>query len=1288
MTLTDWSRTILFRATAISLAGLMAFNATANGLEMLGIFAAESGQKIARKFVGHYTDKPTRVYLGEAPGRDPHRDNWWTARQRADYSRAKLNKLFSQAIEDGNVLASTVPAAVASFAMLQGGSGGSNGGGSTPGEGDGPGGGSGGTGGGGGPRPGEPNGGLGGESNTNTGNKLSTLPIVSWGSLGDSGVSFNLYHSSRTDWNETLGHGWSHSYEAEITYTSGSSAILRMPDGLLVPYTEASGVFTPPPGWNHDLVKNSGGSFTLTFKDQKKMEFNSSGQLTQVKDRNGNATNITRNGSGQITLIESADGRDLTLTYNGSGRVSTITDPLSRVWTLAYNASSQLTGVTYPTLNSTSHTRSFTYNAAHDILTETDLRGKVWTWTYDSEGKMTAFSNPLSQTTSYSYSSSATTITFPDTTTRVDNYSSGLLASRVDEASFSSAFVYDTDRNITRLTDKRGKEWTATYDSKGNVLTRTNPLNKTWTYTCSSLNDLLTAENPKGEDTIYTRDGSGRVTLIDDGLGRDSVRYTYDSFGQVLTAKDALNRTTTYSYNSKGELTSTTDPGSVTTTLAYDNLSRVTSITDAALNTTTLTYDAWGRAITVTHPDSSAAAVTYNNEGQVLSSQDEEGRVSSWTYDDAGRQTSFTNGRSDTETYAYNSVDLLTSVTNGRGKTRTYTYTSRGEVASLTMPDGTEEDWTYNGEGQETSYTNGLGQVNSYTYDDAGQSTGVDYPSGTDTSFTYDDAGRVTAMVDGTGTTTWVYDAAGQISSLAQPQGTLTYTYNLAGQRTAQSGASQSQSWTFNSSTGRLTSTSNGFGEDTTFTYDSLGRLATKTFEGNNYEVYTYDSRGRLTNIKHRRPNTDILREYTYTYDDSGKVLTYRVGTLTTTYAYDGAGQLTSESRTGYSATYSYDANGNRLTRTVGGTTENYAYDDGDKLQDVKVGGTAIKTFGYDAAGRTTSVTTSAGTTTIGYDFESRATSISGPGISQSNTYNGLDTRVSSTTNSVSNTFLRDGAYVTDPVVKDSNATYTPGLYERRAGSTRQLHHNLKNVELQTTLTPAVSASRTYDAFGNVLSSTGTHRGPFGNGGGFGYQEDATGLKLLGHRLYDSSTGRFLTRDPIKEGRNWYVYCDNDPVGFGDSEGLIRRRIGKWIADGIGRLITRLLPKPKVSPIVEASGPKWPSKPIVRAGLPKISRQKQNKHVKGTKEHAQTTEPKSVFASKEKADYFVEEAYKRGTLIRDKDGQKIIDFVFDEVVGVDYRGRPQGKVRVHVGKDHMHGHPAGGVPDWFIGPVP
>jgi RHS repeat-associated protein len=87
-------------------------------------------------------------------------------------------------------------------------------------------------------------------------------------------------------------------------------------------------------------------------------------------------------------------------------------------------------------------------------------------------------------------------------------------------------------------------------------------------------------------------------------------------------------------------------------------------------------------------------------------------------------------------------------------------------------------------------------------------------------------------------------------------------------------------------------------------------------------------------------------------------------------------------------------------------------------------------------------------------------------------------------------------------------------------------------------------AKRDYDAFGNVISSTGTWGSAFGYAGGFGYQEDATGLKLLGHRYYDSSTGRFLTRDPIKDGRNWYSYGagEGNPISGVDPTGKI------WVA--------------------------------------------------------------------------------------------------------------------------------------------
>ena len=259
---------------------------------------------------------------------------------------------------------------------------------------------------------------------------------------------------------------------------------------------------------------------------------------------------------------------------------------------------------------------------------------------------------------------------------------------------------------------------------------------------------------------------------------------------------------------------------------------------------------------------------------------------------------------------------------------------------------------------------------------------------------------------------------------------------------------------------------------------------------------------------------------------------------MVTNYGYDLAGQLNSETRAGYTASYTYDGNGNRLTRVVNGVTENYSYDGGDKLTAI-TGGADPRTFSYDAAGRTTAITRASGVTSFAYDFESRITSITRGGMTtNSYTYNGLDTRVGVVDSLGSRSIRRNGVGVTAPVLGDGLARYvTSG--EVRGGVKTTFHAGLKNADLQTNVSAVASASRTYDAFGNVVGTSGTWRSPFGHAGPFGYQSDAdTGFQLLGHRYYDPSTGRFLTRDPAKDGRNWYAYAGNSPITRADPNGL------------------------------------------------------------------------------------------------------------------------------------------------------
>ncbi|HJP82670.1 MAG TPA: RHS repeat-associated core domain-containing protein, partial [Fimbriimonadaceae bacterium] len=121
----------------------------------------------------------------------------------------------------------------------------------------------------------------------------------------------------------------------------------------------------------------------------------------------------------------------------------------------------------------------------------------------------------------------------------------------------------------------------------------------------------------------------------------------------------------------------------------------------------------------------------------------------------------------------------------------------------------------------------------------------------------------------------------------------------------------------------------------------------------------------------------------------------------------------------------------------------------------------------------------------------------------------------------------------------DGAAVYTPGISERRSGVSKWSHQDyLGSTKALTNSSETVTDTRQYDAFGLQTGSTGSNPTPFGFAGGWGYQSDETGLQLLGHRYYDPSTGRFLTRDPVQDGRNWYGYCDNNPIKSVDPEGL------------------------------------------------------------------------------------------------------------------------------------------------------
>ena len=95
----------------------------------------------------------------------------------------------------------------------------------------------------------------------------------------------------------------------------------------------------------------------------------------------------------------------------------------------------------------------------------------------------------------------------------------------------------------------------------------------------------------------------------------------------------------------------------------------------------------------------------------------------------------------------------------------------------------------------------------------------------------------------------------------------------------------------------------------------------------------------------------------------------------------------------------------------------------------------------------------------------------------------------------------------------------------------------LGSVVAATDNTGATVGTQRFDAWGNVLASTGTipHYGYTGR------EPDETGLVYYRARYYDPSIGRFTQRDPsgLRGGINAYAYVGDDPVNLLDPSGLL-----------------------------------------------------------------------------------------------------------------------------------------------------
>jgi RHS repeat-associated protein len=912
-------------------------------------------------------------------------------------------------------------------------------------------------------------------------------------------------------------------------------------------------------------------------------EYDEHGNVLRKTDARGGVTTFTYDANDNVLTETNALGKTTAYTYDPDDHRTSITDPLSQVTQFTYNALGKVLTTTDPL----GHVTTNTYNAAGNLLTtkdalnnttsfaysvfdgqrtsmtdalsnethsayaggylskETDALGRETTYTHDANGnrasqtvKRTNAQGQLETiTTSYEYdklSRLKKTIFADGSFTQVEYNSIGQQSATIDQPGHRTEFTYDDMGRLSRTDYPDGTHDEITYDAEGR---------------------RLRSKDRAGHLTSYVYDELGRLTKTEysDGSFTSS---TYDVAGQVLSITDARGNVTHYEYDDAGRRTKVRNVLNQETAFAYDAAGNQLSMTDALGRTTSYEYDFNNRRTRTIYADSTFDGVAYDALGRTVSKTDQEGKTTEFIYDELGRLKKVKDALNQETTFAYDELGQQVSQTDANNHTTRFEYDQLGRRVKRILPGDQFETYSYDNGGKLESRTDFNGKTTRFNYDVMRRLLSKVPDASLDEasiSFTYNILGQRATMHDASGTTVYFYDARNRLRSKQTPFGTLSYTYNeggnlLATRSSNANGVSVDYSYDelnrlATVEDNQLTALNGGV---TSYSYDTVGNLQSYSYPNGVTSTYAYNSLNRLTAMA-VATTTSPLAGYSYTLGAVGnRTGVNELSGRTDNYTYDALYRLTGESiandphGVNGSIAYSYDAVGNRQDRasSVGQVpSQSSSYDVNDRLT----------SDSYDNNGNTTT----ANGKSYAFDFENHLTSLNPGNVTY--VYDGDGNRVAKTIGGVTTNYLVDTNNPTGyaQVVEELHAgsvvrsfTYGHDLISQRiVGGSLSFYgyDGHGSVRLLTDATAAITDTYDYDAFGNLISRTGTTSNDYLYSG---EQFDANlGFYYLRARYLSSSSGRFWTQDSYEASPfdpaslHKYLYANANPLSRHDPSG-------------------------------------------------------------------------------------------------------------------------------------------------------
>ncbi|EFM08672.1 YD repeat protein [Paenibacillus curdlanolyticus YK9] len=769
--------------------------------------------------------------------------------------------------------------------------------------------------------------------------------------------------------------------------------------------------------------------------------------LSAITDSIGNTINIVYN---TTSVVLTSGSRSVTYykTYqNGKELLSQVVDELGRTTTYDYsiknaqfnllgttpsmnNPYALITGVTYPTgaksvytYEDSPVTRYIQDNAVNQVYRvksrEDQIRLADSSISHVNHKDITypsgdiGSSNDADLTFSVQIDDGAIKTTFTNDKDYIDSSNSPVFYN----TSIVAKVVYlaKTYTNTTEFTYDRARKWpvpintkttrsvsgssstfittnSALYDDYGNIIYATDPMGTVTRNTFDTSTHLLQSVatqingTQKWKYTVFTRNALGTVTLEQVYAGDSNsyagspLRETYyenidaatGNVGQVRTKNGSPNDTTTvieyaatyqYAYPTKTTTSVHDSDGNSSTVIKqyqYDMATgRLLKYTDGNANQTSYTYDALGRVLKATQSgDNSTITISYNDALNQLTATDQTGIKTVTKWNPLGWKTE--SGLIDHNVY--------------KAKSK-YGYDASGRLAWTEDAVGNRVQYGYDQWNRQnlTSYPDG-GPSSTVVIDDITNTKTSTDPEGYSLRESYDQLGRTikTEEIKSGGQPallmSYSFDNAGNMltsTDNAAPANTTTYAYDVLGQlgsvTNVVNGASQTTSYAYDLM-GNMTLITNPDNTTTTKKYDELGRLIQNTeapVNGkNNIEKFYYDANNNQTRLIDRNGS-----RFKYTYDSRNLLKKKEIvdaswnaiaGEETISFGYDLAGKRTSLTDQTGTTSYAYNLADGLLASVTypDNKVMKYAYDENSNRQALIDPFGATSYYHYDARNR------------------------------------------------------------------------------------------------------------------------------------------------------------------------------------------------------------------------------------------------------------------------------------------------------------------------------------------------